>query len=480
LNAAEPFPSLLLRAGEVVARGAFARRLAEYLEPDLGTVAALRARLERHHAAVVAHFYMDAELQGVLWALRSPFVHVSDSLQMADAAVRMVERGARRVAVLGVDFMSENVRAVLDAAGHADVPVYRVASEPIGCSLAEAAETPAYLAWLGRAAARPRALHVVYINTSLRTKARAHHLLPTITCTSSNVLRTVLQAAAQDPELEIWFGPDTHMGRNVRDLLCGLANAPEAVVRALHPAHDPATIRALVERFHHFEQGSCVVHELFGPRVAARVEAEHPDAFVTAHLEVPGEMFAVGVRAQARGRGVVGSTSDILGFVAERVRTALAAETPAHLEFVLGTESGMVTAIVREVGRLLAEGPAGTVEVEIVFPVASDAVASTADPSLPLVPGVAAGEGCSTAGGCATCPFMRMNSLEALEDLLDGIGRRELAGHEPRKYADALDGHSVAELGGIPILHMRELQRSGRLGEALVARIDARARQAGA
>ena len=204
------------------------------------------------------------------------------------------------IAVLGVDFMSENVRAILDEAGHADVHVYRMAPADIGCSLAEAAEAPAYSAYLGAgwtsplvpwacvlpdtlqvdmvvrrfeagglrfpqccmnlcqacfctalhalgrqgnhstarfpcrlcslvwdisplraaytaqvaakqilmghhasgpcvrstadaAASGAPALHVVYINTSLRTKALAHAAVPTITCTSSNVVQTVLQ-----------------------------------------------------------------------------------------------------------------------------------------------------------------------------------------------------------------------------------------------------------------------------------------------
>lgn len=58
--------------------------------------------------------------------------------------VRLVEEGCKYIIVLGVDFMSENVRAVLDAAGHTDVPVYRLAEEHIGCSLAEAAESDSY------------------------------------------------------------------------------------------------------------------------------------------------------------------------------------------------------------------------------------------------------------------------------------------------------------------------------------------------
>lgn len=53
---------------------------------------------------------------------------------MADKAVAMAEAGCRAVCVLGVDFMSENVRAILDEAGHTDVAVYRMAAEEIGCA----------------------------------------------------------------------------------------------------------------------------------------------------------------------------------------------------------------------------------------------------------------------------------------------------------------------------------------------------------
>lgn len=67
-------------------------------------------------------------------------------------------------------------------------------SAEIGCSLAEAAETPLYTQYLAEAAQTGApAMHVVYINTSLKTKATAHAVVPTITCTSSNVVQTVLQ-----------------------------------------------------------------------------------------------------------------------------------------------------------------------------------------------------------------------------------------------------------------------------------------------
>ncbi len=81
--------------------------------------------LSEKKVGIVAHFYMDPQVQGVLTsaAERWPHIHISDSLVMADRAVKMVEEGCTTVAVLGVDFMSENVRAILDEAGHKDTKV---------------------------------------------------------------------------------------------------------------------------------------------------------------------------------------------------------------------------------------------------------------------------------------------------------------------------------------------------------------------
>lgn len=82
--------------------------------------------LEEKKIGVVAHFYMDPLVQGVLTAAgrRWPNVHISDSLVMADSAVKMAEAGCTSIAVLGVDFMSENVRAILDEAGYQHVKVH--------------------------------------------------------------------------------------------------------------------------------------------------------------------------------------------------------------------------------------------------------------------------------------------------------------------------------------------------------------------
>jgi quinolinate synthase len=477
---AAPFPSLSITPERFEAQGSFAQAQAAFLEPDPEITARLRALLERTGAGVVAHFYMDAELQGALAACGAAHVHVADSLQMADRAVKMAQAGARAIAVLGVDFMSENVRAMLDASGFGHVPVYRAVTDPIGCSLAESADTRAYEAYLTRAAQTPRSLHVIYVNTSLRTKARAQRLLPTLTCTSSNVLSILLQAFAQVPDLHVWFGPDTYMGRNLSRMLAALSRMDAATVRALHPAHTPESLAAAHARFHYFEQGVCIVHHMFGDAVAAQVARDYADAFVTAHLEVPGEMFDLAFAAQQRGRGVVGSTSNILDFIARKVDAAVAARAPGTLRFILGTEAGMITPIARDVQEKLralvrAGGPA--LAIEIVFPVAAEAIATTEDVHLPVVPGVLGGEGCTTAGGCATCPYMKMSSLDALLDLLERIAREPaaaLAGHAPKQYSTAEDGAAIAELGTRSILRMRDFQAQRVLPAELIAEITAR------
>lgn len=469
---ARTFPSLRVLEDRFEAEGAFAEAQAEYLRPDPAIVRDLDALLEQKRIGVVAHFYMDPQLQGVLASCKWPHIGISDSLVMADRAIAYAEAGCRSIVVLGVDFMSENARAMLDRAGYAHVPVYRVAADPIGCSLAAAADTLTYQAWLHKASRSPRAIHVVYINTSLRTKARAHAIVPTITCTSSNVVQTILSAFAEIEGVEVFFGPDTYMGRNLAHLLEAMASMSDEEIRAVHPAHDRASVARARARFHYFEQGHCIVHHMFGAEVVRRVRAEESDAFVTAHLEVPGEMFELAMEARGQDRGAVGSTSDILGFVSRKVREATEGKTASKtLRFVLGTEAGMITSIVRDVQKTLRAHAGSNVAVEIVFPVASEAIAQTSDAELAIVPGVAGGEGCSTAGGCATCPYMKMNSLDALVDLakrIDVVDDDTLAAFHPHAYVELVDGRTMADLGGEPILYMRHFQKTGHLAPALI------------
>lgn len=472
-----PFPSLLITEDAFVPQGSFAEAQAEFLSPDPEVVRELDALLSGKKIGVVAHFYMDPELQGVLSACEWPHVGISDSLKMADAAIEMVEGGCEHIVVLGVDFMSENARAMLDAAGHAGVPLYRATADPIGCSLAEGAEARAYGAYLTEAARQERALHVIYINTSLRTKGKAHALVPTITCTSSIVVNTVLTAFAQIPDVHVYFGPDTYMGHNLVTLFTSLAELGDGTIEALHPEHDRASVMDLLGRFHVFEQGICIVHHMFGDDVARRVREDYPDAFVAAHLEVPGEMFSIALeRQRANDGGVAGSTGDILGFIERKVNEALPRGGNETLRFVLGTEAGMITSIVNGVRALLRASPGSGVEVEIIFPVASEAITRAPGTELGVVPGVSGGEGCTTAGGCATCPYMKMNSLDALLTVVRtvGVADDDLVPNHPHEYVELIAGRAAADIGSEPILHMRDLQRSGRLPDALVADVKGR------
>jgi quinolinate synthase len=54
--------------------------------------------------------------QGSLSALKWPHVFIADSLAMGEAAARMAATGGvDSIVCMGVDFMSESVRATLDA-----------------------------------------------------------------------------------------------------------------------------------------------------------------------------------------------------------------------------------------------------------------------------------------------------------------------------------------------------------------------------
>jgi quinolinate synthase len=434
-RSASSFPSLILGANKSITPiGSFAEAQAEFLQPDQASVLELKELMRRANAGIVAHYYMDVELQGILHAAAasghndssSSSIAIADSLAMGDAALRMAQSGRTSIACLGVDFMSESVQAILDYNYRPDdhnnnssnnnkqqqeqqIPVYRLSERKIGCSLAESAERDDYTTWLQQAAARGKpALHVVYINTSLETKARSNAILPTITCTSSNVLQTILTASAQIPNLDIYYGPDTYMGENLLTMLRTISSnwSDEDIRTKLHAHHTKESLRTLHEHhLHVYPNGNCIVHHMFGADVVQTVHEQYADAYITAHLEVPGEMFQLAMDASLDNqRGVVGSTSNILNFIIDKVQNS-GDDDQSHLKFILGTEAGMVTSIVQKLQPLIT----GDRTVEIIFPVASDAVTIGDTTSghdddqtllLPLIPGVKATEGCSTAGGC--------------------------------------------------------------------------------
>jgi quinolinate synthase len=110
---------------------------------------------------------------------------------------------------------------------------------------------------------------------------------------------------------------------------------------------------------------------------------------------------------------------------------------------------------------------------------ATDDSAGDSSSGLAVVPGVAGGEGCSTAGGCATCPFMKMNDLDALHDVVDMVEADpqspKLKAFLPpdRVQGKKIDGVSAVELGSEPILFMRQFMQEKAIPDALVKKIGA-------
>mmetsp|Transcript_32433 Transcript_32433/g.54283 ORF Transcript_32433/g.54283 Transcript_32433/m.54283 type:complete len:596 (-) Transcript_32433:139-1926(-) len=522
----QPFPSIVIGPERSIEpQGSFAEAQAQFLDPDPDMVETLRDGLLKTNMGIVAHYYMDVELQGVLQALKQSHpllehrIGIADSLKMGDLAVQMCNNhGVTSVVCLGVDFMSESVQAILHKNGLEQVPVYRATPQKIGCSLAESAEGDAYRAWLQQESKKALQqdtvpLHVIYINTSLETKAVSSSIVPTITCTSSNVLQTLLQAAQQIPNVKILYGPDTYMGDNLIRLLEVILESPDwtddKIATQLHPHHSNATLQRLKDNMVVFPQGNCVVHHMFGSQVVETVKQKYYDnSFMTAHLEVPGEMFDIAMTKSLDDQGVVGSTSDILNFITRKVQEAATqqqsqqqdqqqSQQQQRLRFVLGTEAGMVTSIVKNVQDILGQTVTASlettnnnnkgahIEAEIIFPVSSEAVMTTTTTDdggkdanvneLPIVPGVAGGEGCSTAGGCATCPFMKMNDLEALQDIIDMVdeGNIKLAKHLPpdRLRGKSIDGMDATDLGTEAILYMRQFMQDKALPQELVDKV---------
>lgn len=517
----EPFPSIVLGPEQSVEpQGSFAEAQAEFLDPDLEMVETLKEGLLKTNMGIVAHYYMDVELQGILQSLKNSHpelkhrIGIADSLKMGDQAVDMCrDHGVTSVVCLGVDFMSESVQAILGKNGFGDVPVYRATARHIGCSLAESAETEQYRAWLLKESKKALddgcvPLHVIYINTSLETKAVSSSIVPTITCTSSNVVQTMLQAASEIPNLRVMYGPDTYMGQNLERLLEVIEEADdwtdERIKSELHPAHTNATLKKLKENLVVFPQGNCVVHHMFGNQVTDTVKEKYmnePDTYITAHLEVPGEMFDIGMKKSLNDEGVVGSTADILKFITRKVEDAAKSSLcddagDRKLRFILGTEAGMVTSIVEKVQEILANASSNLrgrrIEAEIIFPVSSEAVMTVEDcetaledqrnNELPIVPGVAGGEGCSTAGGCATCPFMKMNDINALQDIIDLVDDKnqgdDLSGGILKKHLPParlkgrfINGIDATELGTEAILFMRKFMLSQSMPEELVTKV---------
>jgi len=79
--------------------------------------------------------------------------------------------------------------------------------------------------------------------------------------TRNKLVRLLMQGFAQVPDLRVWYGPDTYMGRNLAQLFTSMAQMSDAEVAAVHPQHTQVSAAPL----------RCTTPRQLSPRVTAFV-----------------------------------------------------------------------------------------------------------------------------------------------------------------------------------------------------------------
>jgi len=214
--------------------------------------------LAREKAVLVAHYYVDGDLQDL--ALETGGC-VADSLEMARFGR---DHAARTLVVAGVRFMGETAKILS--------PEKRVLMPDLDatCSLDLGCPPEDFAAFCD---AHPDRTVVVYANTSAAVKARADWMV-----TSSCAL-AIVEHLKQRGEKILW-APDRHLGRYIQE-------QTGADMLAWH--------------------GECIVHDEFKGLELDLLKQEHPRAKVLVHPESP--------ESVVRQADVVGSTSQLLNAV---------------------------------------------------------------------------------------------------------------------------------------------------------------------
>jgi quinolinate synthase len=287
----------------------------------------IRRLLTEKQAVLVAHYYVDADLQDLAEETGGC---VSDSLEMARFGR---DHPAKTLVVAGVRFMGETAKILSPEKTVLMPDLDATCSLDLGCPADE------FAAFCD---AHPDRTVVVYANTSAAVKARADWMV-----TSSIGLDIVAHLHAQGKKI-LW-APDRHLGAYIQkqtgaDMLLW--------------------------------QGSCLVHDEFKGVELELLRQAHPQAKVLVHPESP-----AAVVAQA---DVVGSTSQLIA-------AAVALDAP---EFIVATDNGILHKM------------------------------RSAAPGKRFIEAPTAGNS-ATCKSCAHCPWMAMNGLQNLADVLES-GRNQI------------------------------------------------------
>jgi quinolinate synthase len=237
-------------------------KVPQALPPDQRQAAKARiaALLKAQNAVLVAHYYVDGDLQDL--ALETGGL-VADSLEMARFGR---DHAATTLVVAGVRFMGESAKILS--------PHKRVLMPDLDatCSLDLGCPPEDFAAFCD---AHPDRQVVVYANTSAAVKARADWMV-----TSSCALAIVQHLKEQGHKV-LW-APDRHLGRYIQE-----QTGADMLLW----------------------NGACIVHDEFKGLELELLRQQHPGAQVLVHPESPQSVVA-----QA---DVVGSTTQLLNAVVQ-------------------------------------------------------------------------------------------------------------------------------------------------------------------
>lgn len=203
----------------------------------------IKALLIEKNAVLIAHYYVDDELQALAEATGG---YVSDSLDMANFGA---QHSASTLVVCGVRFMGETSK-ILSPEKTVIMPTLDAeCSLDLGCPIDEFSQFcdqyPDYEV-------------VVYANTSIEVKARADWIV-----TSSNAIQIVESLMAEGKKI-VW-GPDKHLGQYIQN-----KTGADMIMW----------------------QGNCVVHDEFKLHELEQLMEKYPDAEVLVHPESPESVIA--------------------------------------------------------------------------------------------------------------------------------------------------------------------------------------------
>ncbi len=216
------------------------------------------ALLKAHDAVLVAHYYVDGDLQDL--ALETGGI-VADSLEMARFGKN---HPAKTLVVAGVRFMGESAK-ILSPEKRVLMPdLDATCSLDLGCPPDEFATF---------CDAHPDRQVVVYANTSAAVKARADWMV-----TSSCALAIVEHLKAQGHKI-LW-APDRHLGRYIQE-----QTGADMLLW----------------------NGACIVHDEFKGLELGLLRQQYPGSVVLVHPESP--------QSVVEQADVVGSTTQLLNAV---------------------------------------------------------------------------------------------------------------------------------------------------------------------